>query len=131
MRPAIWLFLFVIAGPALAEPHIEQNAKGQAVKISRLHQGEQGEACHSATFEGRIVQREFSDDGLNIQGLIVEFHDGARSAYSVLTPRHMNLFWQHRIHSALQRLTTVGRLAKGKVSRCGSPEISAILDEIE
>jgi len=130
MRPALLLF-FAMTAQALAEPHIEQNARGQAVKISRLYQGDVAEACHSAVFEGRVVQREFSDDGLSIRGLIVEFHDGGRSAYNVAVPKNMNLFWQHRIHNALQRLTAIGRQAKGKISRCGSPEISAVLDEIE
>jgi len=124
------LFYAGCMASAFAEPHIVQDGRGHPTKISHLRD-EQGDACHKEDFEGRILQRNIADDGLTITGLTVELRDGARANYSIALPKNINPFWQHRISNVLLRVSAVGRIARGKVSRCRAPDSPVMLDEIE
>jgi hypothetical protein len=67
---------------AHAELAIKQDAKGQVVSISGLHDTHEG--CHPSDMTGVIVKREFREDAMVLSGLVLEAPDGTRSFINVI-----------------------------------------------
>jgi hypothetical protein len=126
-----WVVALVAAnGPTLAEPKTRINSQGATIiEVYDLEENP-GESCHLAEFDGRIVKRDFGDDAVSLKGITVEHDDGTREFINVEIPEGLNMALLGSVVDGLQRLSKVGRRARGRYFYCGAAGRVSYLDAI-
>jgi hypothetical protein len=78
-----------------------------------------------------IVKRDFADDAIKLTGITVENSDGTRMFINVEIPSDLNMTTLRNVIDGLQRLTKVGRYAKGRIYACGAAGRFLTLHELK
>ena len=107
----------------------KENPKGITIEVSNLAQNVA--ECHPDTFDGQVVKREFSENAVRLNGITLETSEGTRTFINVELPTNLNMALLGRVVYGLQRLSKVGRHAKGRAYRCGAAGRVLMLDEIQ
>jgi hypothetical protein len=115
--PYFALAMISMATNAFGDPQTKQNSKGITVEVSGI---EQQYDCHPGTFDGLIVKREFGHDGVTLNDIVVQNVDGTRSFINVSIPDDMSMALRGGVVDGLQRLSKVGRRARGRIYYCGA-----------
>jgi hypothetical protein len=80
--------------------------------------------------QGRIVKRDFDLDAITLKSITVEGSDGTRTFINVEIPSNLSVATLGSIADGLQRLTKIGRYARGGVYVCGAAGRVLVLDQI-
>lgn len=121
--PAIVGTPAVAASPAVATSPAAGEIKtkfrdGKAIAIARLNTDE---TCMSGTITGKIVKREFADNGVILRSFVYEATDGTRGFVNIdPVPENMGLAQADDVRNALQQLTKVGRPFRAEIRYCGA-----------
>ncbi len=127
--PCLALAMIAMQSNAFGEPQTKENSKGKTIEVSNLMQNPD-ETCQQNTFDGQIVKRDFAKDAVRLEGITLEGSDGARTFINVEVPSDLSMNLLGRVVDGLQRLSKVGRHAKGRAYRCGVSGHVLVLDEI-
>lgn len=71
----VGVFAALLATGAQARIHVTQDARGRTTSISGLYADD---TCSVRPLTGKVVKREFEDDGTTLKGFVVEHADGTR-----------------------------------------------------
>lgn len=129
---AIWLSisLLLASSPAAAgQLAFAQDAEHHTVVLSGLA-GPPDETCEERPFQGTVVSRSFDTDGTTLNGFVVERRDGTRTFINVEIPDGLDMARRGFVYDGLQRLTRIGRTARGRVQWCGAAGRVGTLDDI-
>ena len=105
-----------LATGAQAQIHVTQDAQGRTTSISGLYADH---TCSVRPLTGKVVKRDFENDGTTLKDFVVEHTDGTREYVNVDAPTGLDMATGRAIYDGLQRLTKVGRRVGGKVLACG------------
>jgi hypothetical protein len=122
--------VIALHGSCFGEPRTKQNSKGETIEVSNLEESP-GHPCLPSTFAGRVVKRDFAEDAIKLTGITIENRDGTRIFINVEIPSNLSMATLGNVVDGLQRLTKVGRYAKGSVYACGMAGRVLTLDEIK
>ena len=125
-RLALWrigglaLLVHHLAGATIAdaEPRT-RSVKGEIVAVEN-RENDPDETCRAISFKGVVVQREFEKDAQKLTGFTIEHADGARDTIGVLVSDQLDMALIGNVVLGLQRLTRLGRRARGGACRCGA-----------
>ena len=112
---------------AFGEPQTKQDSKGTVIEVSGI---ERRDDCQPGTFDGLIVKREFDRDGVTLTGIVVQKADGTRTFLNVAIPDGMSMALRSNVYDGLQRLSKVGRHARGRIYYCGAAGRVQSIEEI-
>jgi hypothetical protein len=118
MKTAVLVGVFAafLATGAQARIRVTQDGQGRTTSISGLYADD---TCSVRPLTGKVVKRDFEDDGTTLKGFVVERADGTREYINADAPTGLDMATSRAVYDGLQRLTKVGRRVTGKVLACG------------
>ena len=113
---------------ARAEVGFKQDRLHQTIELSGLYSAA---SCTPRIIKGKIVKREFTDDGAILNGFVFERPDGTRQYVNTALDPQPNATMQSIVNDGLQRLTRVGRIVHGRALQCGVSSHDFMIQQIE
>lgn len=113
---------------AQAEVGFKQNRLHQTIELSGLYNDP---SCTPRIIKGKVVKREFTDDGAILNGFILERADGKRQYVNTALDPQPNPTMQSIVNDGLQRLSRVGRIVHGHALQCGVSGHDFMIQQIE
>jgi hypothetical protein len=108
--------------------HYRQSDKGEIVELTGLYN--EPECRPEASVDGRVVKREFADNGIVVSGFVLERADGTREFVNVEISEELSMAARRIVIPGLQRLVRDGRTVHGRVKLCGAAGRVEVLKEI-
>jgi hypothetical protein len=108
--------LLALALPArAADVQFKENG-GQTTEISGLFADPD---CSPMKLRGKIVKRNFNENGVTITGFVIEAQNGSRTFVNVDIPDRLDMVTLDYVTHGLQTLLLEGRYAHVGVRACG------------
>jgi hypothetical protein len=76
--------------------------------------------CQPAPIQGKVVKRDFAENGVSLSGFVLEEKDGSRTFVNVAIPDDLDMVDLGYVTQGLQTLIREGRNIHGMVRACGA-----------
>jgi len=105
-----------------------RQSEGEIIELTGLYN--EPECRLEALVDGKVIKRQFADNGVVVTGFVLENTDGTREFVNVQISEDLSMAARRIVIPGLQRLVREGRNVHGRVHVCGSGRLE-FLKEIK
>jgi len=103
--------------------------KGEIIELTGL--SNEPDCRPEAPVDGKVIKRQFADNGVVVTGFVLENTDGTREFVNVEVSEDLSMAARRIVIRGLQRLVGEGRTVHGRVKLCGAAGRVEVLEEIK